>query len=131
MDSVLSIEEAVLYVSHAKEAVRKEILQETKKSVLSPKESKQIKPAKEAARKAVSKMESQSSEEHKIAAAHASKTHQSNKKEEVATGVVLETRQDSEDVTLQLPTHKEVETKPTSPLPWYYIHIAKFKCGSG
>ena len=40
-----------------------------------------------------------------------------------AEAVTLETRRDSEDVTLQLPTHKEVETNPTSPLPWYYIDL--------
>ena len=121
MDSVLSIEEAFLYVAQAKEVVRKEILQETKESVLSPKESKQNpKLAKEAARKTVTEMKR--SEEYKTAA-RASNPQQSNKKEEVAETVTLETRQDSEDVTLQLPTPKEVEAKPTAPLPWYYTDL--------
>ena len=112
------------------------MLEATRNSILSPEESMQnIKLAKEAAQKAVSAMRNQDSEEHKTAAAQASKPQQSNKKEELAVAVASETRQDSEDVTLQLSTHKEVETKPTSPLPlpWYYIdlHYMEVKCGSG
>ena len=105
--------------------VARNMLEVTKNSILSPEESMQnIKLAKEAARKAISEMESQSSEEYKTAA-QASKPQGSNKKKEVVTAVASETRQDSEDVTLRLPTHKEVETKSTTPLPWYYIDLSK------
>ena len=99
------------------------MLEATRNSILSPEESLQnIKLAKEAAQKAVSAMRKQGSEEYKTAA-QASKPQQSNKKEEVAAAVASETRQDSEDVTLQLPTQKEVETRPIAPLPWYYTDL--------
>jgi len=105
--------------------VARNMLEATRNSILSPEESLQnIKLAKEAAQKAVSAMRKQGSEEYKTAA-QASKPQQSNKKEEVAAAVASETPQDSEDVTLQLPTQKEVETRPIAPLPWYYIDLQK------
>ena len=121
MDTVLSSEQAALNVSHAKEAVQKEILQETKESVLSPKESMQnLKLAKD-----VSEMESQRSEEHMKTSAQTSKPQQTNEKEELAEAVTLETRRDSDNIALKPPSHKQIETKSTAPLPWYYIDLQK------
>ena len=86
-----------------------------------------IKLAKEAASKAVSEMYSSmgsSSPSRGITLALSEEANTNITKKEVVTAVDSETRQDSEDVTLQLSTHKEVECKSAAPLPWYYTLFA-------